>query len=84
MYNLTLVCNDELIKLRSKEIDFIYLLLKNKNRYVTYSEIESFVWDGEVMSKDALKTLVKNIKKKIPKELISNLTGTGYKVDIRL
>ncbi len=84
MYNLTLVQNADLVKLRTKEVDFLYLLLKNKNRYVTYQEIENFVWNNEVMSKDALKTLVKNIKKKIPKEMILNLTGTGYKIDIRL
>lgn len=83
MYNLTLIKDNDLVKLRAKEIDFIYLLLKNKNRYVTYQEIENFVWNDEVMTKDALKTLVKNIKKKIPKELILNLTGTGYKIDIR-
>jgi len=84
MYNLTLVQDDDIVKLRTKEIDFLYLLLLNKNRYVKYQEIENFVWNDEVMTKDALKTLVKNLKKKIPKELISNLTGTGYKIDIRL
>ena len=84
MYNLTLVQDDDILKLRTKEIDFLYLLLLNKNRYVKYQEIENFVWNDEVMTKDALKTLVKNLKKKIPKELISNLTGTGYKIDIRL
>ena len=82
MYNLTLINENEIVKLRTKEIDFLYLLLKNKDRYVTYQEIENFVWNDEVMTKDALKTLVKNIKKKIPKELIFNLTGTGYKIDI--
>ncbi len=32
------------------------------------------------MSKDALKTLVKNTKSKIPKDMILNLSGTGYKI----
>ncbi|KLE08191.1 regulator [Aliarcobacter butzleri L355] len=82
MYNLNLVYNNEIIKLRTKEIHFLYLLLKNKNRYVTYFEIENFVWQDDVMTKDALKSLVKNIKKKIPTNLIINLTGTGYKIDI--
>lgn len=82
MYNLSLIYNNELIKLRTKEIDFLYLLLKNKNRYVTYSEIENFVWQDDVMTKDALKTLVKNLKKKMPNDLILNLIGTGYKIDI--
>ena len=82
MFNLTLFKNDELVKLRAKELDFIFLILKNKNRYVTYNEIENYVWKDDSMSKDALKTLVKNIKSKIPKDKILNLTNSGYKIDI--
>lgn len=79
-FNSTLVKDDELIKLRTKEIDFLDLLIKNKTRYVSYVEIENYVWKDSSMSKDALKTLVKNLKTKIPKELILNLSGTGYKI----
>lgn len=82
LFNKNLVINDEVIKLRAKEILFLELLIKNKNRYVTYEEIENFVWFDSVMSKDALKTLVKNIKTKIPKDKILNLTNSGYKIDI--
>lgn len=82
MFNLTLFKDEELVKLRTKELDFLSLLLKNKNRFVTHSEIENYVWRDDVMSKDALKTLVKNLKTKIPKELISNQWGVGYKIDV--
>ena len=81
-FNKNLVIKDEIIKLRAKEILFLELLIKNKNRYVTYEEIESYVWFDSVMTKDALKTLVKNLKTKIPKELILNLTNSGYKIDV--
>lgn len=81
-YNQTLVMNNEIVKLRTKEIELFTLLLKNKNRYVTYNEIENFVWHDSVMTKDALKTLIKNLKAKLPKNLISNLTGTGYKIEL--
>lgn len=81
-FNNVLIEDKKIVHLRTKEISFLSLLLKNRNRYVTYEEIENFVWDDTVMTKDALKTLVKNIKVKIPKELILNLSGTGYKIDI--
>ncbi len=82
IFNKNLVVNDEIVKLRTKELAFLELLLKNKDRYVSYSEIENFVWDESVMTKDALKTLVKNLKTKIPKNLILNLTNSGYKIDV--
>ncbi len=81
-FNKNLVINNEIVKLRTKEILFLELLIKNKNRYVTYEEIENYVWADSVMTKDALKTLVKNIKTKIPKDLILNLTNSGYKINV--
>lgn len=81
-FNKNLVIKDEIIKLRAKEILFLELLIKNKNRYVSYEEIENYVWVDSVMTKDALKTLVKNLKTKIPKDLILNLTNSGYKIDV--
>ena len=81
-FNKNLVIKNEIIKLRTKEILFLELLIKNKNRYVSYEEIENYVWSDSVMTKDALKTLVKNIKTKIPKDLILNLTNSGYKIAI--
>ena len=81
-FNKNLISNDEIIKLRAKELVFLELLIKNKNRYVSYEEIENYVWNDNVMTKDAIKTLVKNIKTKIPKDLILNLTNSGYKIGI--
>ena len=81
-FNKNLISNNEIVKLRAKELDFLELLIKNKNRYVSYEEIENYVWNDSVMTKDALKTLVKNIKTKIPKDLILNLTNSGYKIAI--
>lgn len=82
LYNKTLIYNNELIKLRIKEMDLLTLLLKNKNRYVNYEEIENVVWYESSMSKDALKTVIKNLKSKLPDNLISNLSGMGYKIDL--
>lgn len=68
------------IKLTKKEIAFLELLFKNSKRVVSYEEIETHVWDGEYMSDSALRSLLRNIRKKFPKELIENLSGIGYKL----
>ncbi len=81
-YNKTLKKDNELIKLRTKELSLLELLIKNKNRYVTYSEIENIIWYDGVMTKDALKTLIKNLKSKLPVDSIANLSGTGYKIEL--
>lgn len=81
-YNKTLKKDNELIKLRTKELSLLELLIKNKNRYVSYSEIENIIWYDSVMTKDALKTLIKNLKSKLPSDAISNLSGTGYKIEL--
>ena len=81
-FNKNLISSNEMVKLRAKELNFLELLIKNKNRYVSYEEIENYVWSDSVMTKDALKTLVKNLKTKIPKDLILNLTNSGYKIDV--
>jgi two-component system, OmpR family, response regulator VanR len=82
IFNKNLVIENEIVKLRAKELVFLELLVKNRNRYVSYEEIENYVWNDSVMTKDALKTLVKNLKTKIPKNLILNLTNSGYKIDV--
>lgn len=82
IFNKTFVVKNEIVKLRAKEILLLEILIKNKNRYVTYEEIESYVWFDSIMTKDALKTLVKNIKIKISKDIIDNLTNVGYKIAI--
>lgn len=81
-YNKTLVKDGEIVKLRTKELDLLSLLIKNKNRFVTYIEIENEIWIDSGMSKDALKTVIKNLKSKLPENSISNLSGTGYKIEL--
>ncbi len=80
-YNQTLMREGEIVALRTKELQLLTLLLKYKNRYVTYPEIENHIWRESAMSADALKTLIKNLKAKLPPNLIVNLSGTGYKIE---
>lgn len=81
--NLELINEDDTtIKLNIKEKKLIDLLISNQNQIVTYSEIERIVWDeyDEVMTSMALRTIVKNLRKKISSEFIENISGQGYRV----
>lgn len=69
------------IKLTKKQIAFLELLFKNSRRIVTYSEIEEYVWgDESIMTENSIRSLVKNLRKKLPSNLIENLSGIGYKI----
>jgi DNA-binding response OmpR family regulator len=81
-FNKTLLHQDTFIKLTAKEEAFLMLLISQKNRVVSYKEIENQVYEGEYMSEDALKALVKNLRKKISKECLQNHSKLGYKIKL--
>jgi DNA-binding response OmpR family regulator len=80
LYNKTLIKKDEIVSLSNKEALFLDLLLRNPNRALNYEEIQNEVWD-ENMSQDALRSVVKELRKKVYKELIKNVSGVGYRAD---
>lgn len=72
--------NCEEIHLTKKEIAFFEILLQNTNRIVTYDELQNYVWEDDVMTDGALKSLLRNIRYKFPKDYIKNLSGIGYRI----
>ncbi len=69
-------------QLTKKEHLFLELLLKNKNNIVPYDVIEMLVWEGGMMTMDALRTLVRGIRKKTYTDIVSNHNGIGYRIDL--
>ncbi len=71
---------DEVVKLNKKELVFLELLISNQNRIVTYIELEKNVWENSVMTDSALRSLVRNLRKKLPTDIVFNLSGVGYRL----
>jgi DNA-binding response OmpR family regulator len=71
----------EPIKLSKKQIEFLEMLIHNCHRVVTYEELQYEVWKDDVMTDNAIRSLVLGLRKKLPKELITNLSGIGYKLN---
>jgi DNA-binding response OmpR family regulator len=75
-----LTYEDESIVLNKKEIQFLEVLISHQERVVTYEELQDTVWMDDVMTDSALRSLVRNLRKKLPTDIVSNLSGVGYRL----
>ncbi|WP_122893212.1 response regulator transcription factor [Arcobacter peruensis] len=71
---------DELIPLRKREKEFLLLLNENKDKVLVYSTIEEYIWKDKIMSTSALKTFIKELRQRLPLDLIINVHQEGYKL----
>ena len=78
--NQSLFRDKELIKLTHNEQLFFDFLVKHKERAITYEEIENLIWAYDGMSMDALRSLVRSVRKKLGGDFISNISGIGYRL----
>ena len=73
---------DTPVLLTNKERKTLSLLFENTNKTLTYEDIIMEVWyENEYEKIDALKTIIKNLRKKLPVDTIQNVFGIGYKVE---
>ncbi len=80
-YNNTLLKNKQIISLSKKENMFLNYVINNKDRAVSYDEINDNLWNGD-MTHNALRSVVKEVRRKTYKDLIRNISGVGYRVAI--
>jgi len=71
----------EIIGLTVKECALLELFIAHKGHLISNEMIENSVWNGEFVSDTALRALIKNLRKKLPINCISNVVGQGYKLD---
>ena len=81
--NEMLIYEDEEIILTKKERDFLSLLFENVNQGIGYSVICLSLWEDIYAEKqDRIKTIVKQLRKKLPKDIIKNIHGYGYRLQL--
>lgn len=73
--------NKKAYRLNNKETKLLHLLIKNKNKTVKFEDFEKEVWgkDDATMTSSALRTVIKNIRKKTGLKNIDNLSRIGYR-----
>ena len=78
--SVTLSYNEKEISLTKKETQVLQLFLSNPYHIFSYDDIIIEVWnDYEKNRLNSLKTIVKNLRKKLPESMIHNVFGRGYK-----
>ena len=78
---LQLEKNGKEIFLNKKERNSLKLFISNIGKSISYEEIENRIWlvDNEVMSQNALRTVIKTLRKKLDDTtFIRNISGGGY------
>lgn len=84
-YNIstqTISKKNETLTLNRKEALLLNLLIKNSPNIVSYETIEYHLWDDIEVSKEAFKSIIKDLRKKTSKETIKNISGVGYKIEL--
>ena len=78
--NKILIKDSTNIKLTNKELDLLCLLCENKNQTVLYETIQAVVWNDSFMSEDAIRSVARNLRKKLPRNCLENFSKIGYKI----
>jgi DNA-binding response OmpR family regulator len=66
------------VQLAKKEILFFELFIKNRQRIVTFEEMEEYIWEGEDTSILNIRALIKRLRKKLPENAIKIVKEIGY------
>jgi len=78
----TLKTSEKTVHLTHKESECLHYFYKNRHRVISSDEILQTFWEYEDMpSDDAIRTIVKNLRKHLGKEHIVNIRGQGYKFE---
>jgi DNA-binding response OmpR family regulator len=78
----TLTDQDGSRRLSSKESACLHYLYKNRHRIVSSDDLLQNLWTyDEMPSEEAVRTLIKQLRKQIGKERVINIRGEGYRYE---
>ncbi len=78
----TMFKGDKKVNFTNYETSLIQRLIKNPGQTVFYEDLHYYIYSDGDYSQDAITSLVKRIRKKIPKDLIKSCYKEGYKIEI--
>ena len=76
-----LLHNGKVLMLTTKEQQLMKILTNRQHKSISFEDIMAYVWADEFdreVSVNCVKNIVSDLRKKLPKDAIKNVYGTGY------
>ena len=71
---------DDRVPLRRKEMELLEFFIENRGRTLSYDVLQYEVWNTTALSKDAIRSQIRNIRKKSHPGIIQNISAIGYRL----
>ena len=69
-----------IVSLSKRENTFLQLLYAQQLKTTTYAMLEEALWEDKYMSMEALKTFIKELRKKVAIDFLENVPQEGYRL----
>jgi len=76
--NKNLLYEQNIINLSLHELKLLQVMSAQSQKIFSFEELIEEIWGWEIVTKEALKSLVKTLRKKLPSPLLKNIFGIGY------
>ena len=73
-----IVMNTKEQRLTKKERLLMNLFLTKKNQVLSYENIENYVWEGNFVSLESIRSLIRRLRKILNNDYIQTVVDTGY------
>jgi len=75
-----LLDGEHTVTLRRKEMQLLEFFIAHAQRTLTYDALQYDVWPESIMTKDAIRAQIRNLRKKTYPGLIKNIAAIGYRL----
>lgn len=75
-----LLQEEEVVILRRKEMQLLEFFIANAHHTLSYEVLQYEIWPDSLMSKDAVRAQIRNLRKKSHPQIIKNISAIGYRL----
>ena len=78
----SVISNNEKVTLRKKEMEILEYFIAHEGEVIRYDMLEDEIWDENSVSLDAIRSQMRNLRKKLGNSCFETIVGVGYKFEV--